>query len=127
MKLVPGLSGAYSDRGLAHLQCGSLDTRWKILLPQLVSIRCRHTPTTIALSLGESWGKPKRALAGLSNAIQLITGHVGALNNRGEVLADLGRTEEAAADSRNVLALDPSHSRAAENLRRLEREIAGKP
>ena len=73
-----------------------------------------------------AWRKLGQA-EGLSNAIQLITGHVGALNNRGEVLADLGRTEEAAADSRNVVALDPSHSRAAENLRRLEREIAGKP
>jgi Flp pilus assembly protein TadD len=60
------------------------------------------------------------ALAELDAALRIAPSSAGYLNDRGNVLALLGRTTEAAQAYRAAAELDPGEPRYRENLRALE-------
>lgn len=70
---------------------------------------------------------PAGALAEYDRAIAIFRPYPEALNNRGCILVQLGRLEEAKASFRDCLRFDPGHAAAAASLQCLENGIPFEP
>jgi hypothetical protein len=74
-----------------------------------------------------SRGDDARAVAEYDVAVAIYPAYSEAFHNRGNALARLGRTAEAAESFRNVLRFDPGHAGARQNLTAIEQGIPLNP
>jgi tetratricopeptide (TPR) repeat protein len=65
------------------------------------------------------YGQAERGLSDANRSLELRPGHAPTLSTRGAILEALGRRQEAIADFRRALAIDPTHQGGRDALKRL--------
>jgi tetratricopeptide (TPR) repeat protein len=125
IRVAPGWDKSYNDRGAIYFQQGdfprALDDISKVISFRPDSPRVADSYTIRAMLLRRT-GDPAKGLSDADKAIHLNPRSAMALYVRAQIHQALGRTEEAAADKRAALTIDP---RIAEQMDAMER-VGGK-
>jgi tetratricopeptide (TPR) repeat protein len=111
IRVAPGWDKSYNDRGAIYFQKGdfahALDDIGKVISFRPDSPRVADSYAIRAMLL-RRMGEPARGLADADRSIELVPRSALALFVRAKIYETLGRKEEAAADLRAALAIDPT-------------------
>ena len=122
IELRPKFADGYNNLGVAYMKKGNYD---RAIAEQTKALEIDSTtPEAFSYYFNRALAYPKagKATQGLSDAeraLQLSPNSAFALNARGQILEALGRRQEAIADFRQALAIDPNIEDSREGLRRL--------
>ncbi len=122
----PGAVWAYVNRGTAYIARSEYERAIRDL-----TIAIDLSPPSAGASMAvvynnRAWayfktGKAAQGLPDAERSLQLRPDNTFALDTRGNILEALGRREEAVADFRRVIALNPNDANAEEARKALER------
>ena len=110
---------AYLNRGVTHLFQKQFDPAIRDF-DQALRVTPRNAHVLVQRATAYYFKKqPERALTDLNEAIRIDANRLQAYKLRGGILGVLGKRDQAIADFRKVLELNPANENAKKNLRDL--------
>ena len=122
IELRPKFADGYNNRGVAYMKMGDYD---RAIAEQTKALEIDSTtPEAFSYYFNRALtylkaGKATQGLSDAERALQLSPNSAFALNARGQILEALGRRQDAIADFRQALAIDPNIEDSRDGLRRL--------